>query len=80
MLNPDDIAQVFNDAGIDTTAKLRTVVQGLAENNELAAIDAELASLSAKAAEAAKPINDRRLELQNKRAEIAAAIRERTGK
>lgn len=75
MITPQNIADAFNAAGIDSTAKVNAIVAGLAKNLELAQIDIQLAALSAKRTEALAPIENERIELQNKRAEIAAILK-----
>ena len=73
-MNPDDLVKAFVNAGLDTPDKVQSALSDLAVNIEIRRIDIELDSLSAKQADAVKPIQDRRNELNAERAYQTARL------
>lgn len=75
MITSQQVADAFNAAGIDTLEKLAAAVNGFATQLEIGKIDIQLHELSSKAQEAIAPINNKRIELQNRRNELTEAIK-----
>ncbi len=74
MITPQDIADAFNKAGIDSPELLSPLVANLANQIELQKVLNAIDGLAAKQAEAIKPIVDARIALQNRKNELAALI------
>lgn len=75
MITPQQVADAFNAAGIETTEKLAAAVNGFAVQLEIGKIDIQLADLNKKRQEAVTPINDKQTDLQNRRRELTDAIK-----
>lgn len=77
MITSDDITQAFTGSGFDTPEKLAALINELALQSQLKQIDLQLEAINAKRIEAVTPIENERIDLQNKRAELVAQL---TGK
>ena len=73
-MNPTDLVSAFVLAGLDTPAKVQAVLTDLASQLELKRLDIEEQSLMAKQVELIKPVTDRRVEIANQRAALAATL------
>lgn len=73
-MNTNELLAAFITAGLDTPAKVVAALADLARQSELKRIDLELEGLNAKRLEAMKPLEDARIELTNRRAELAAQV------
>lgn len=73
-MNPDDLVKAFVIAGLDTQEKVQAVLSDLSTQLEMKRIDIELDAIQDKRAEAVKPLEDRRVELQNMRTALAATL------
>ncbi len=73
-LSSDDIVAAFEKAGITDVATLQPIVQNLSYQIQLQQIQNGLDSLGAKSQEILKPINDARIDLNNRKAELIALI------
>jgi predicted nucleic acid-binding Zn-ribbon protein len=72
-LTNEDITEVVNEL-CATKDEFRAFFQKSAASLRIRKIDNEIAALQVAQTEALKPINDRRIELQNQRAALNAAL------
>ena len=69
-ITPENLAEGFNSAGIDTPEKLAAMLRFAALNIELQQIDAAISALNDEQTEALRPVMEKRQALQSRKLQI----------
>jgi hypothetical protein len=69
-----DIINALRNAGFDTPEKVGELFSNLGKQLELKRLEIESDRLNAQRIEVMKPIEDKRIELENRRRELAASL------